>query len=431
MVTILNTSYLIRRIFNYNENKVKAGVAACIGAGNYPVDVDKMNDIIKLDRFIKRIALNDNAKCNSVHISLNFAPSENHSKEKLMAIADSYMEKIGFEKQPYLVYQHYDAGHQHLHLVSINIKRDGKQINMYHLAIKKSEPARKEIEELFGLVKAEGQKKNENINLQSTAISKVHYGRMESKKGLSDVLKVILNQYKYTSLLELNAVLKQYNVTANRGGENSKMFLAKGLMYQILDEQGKRIGIPIKASDFDNRPTLKFLEEKFKGNEIKRIPDKTRIRNSIDIALLRQKGMTVNQLFKILEKEGINTVFKKNEAGLLSEIIYIDHVSKCVFNGNTLGEQYEAKAIQERCGLNIVIGQQITGSNSKKSHEGIAQTTNMEMDKTAASDANKSIESNTVLGKVADTLTKFEQTPNDIPNQLKDKRKRKGQSYKR
>jgi hypothetical protein len=428
MVTTINTSQSIRRVLHYNEKKVKEGIAACIGAGNYPVDVDKMNAIIKLYRFIKRIELNEKVKCNSVHLSLNFSPSENHSREKLMAITDTYMEKIGFGKQPYLVYQHHDTGHQHLHVVSINIESDGSRIFMHNIAIRKCNPARKEIEELFGLVKAEGQKKNENINLQSTAISKVHYGRMESMQAITDVLNVVLNQYKYASLPELNAVLKQYNIMANRGSEHSKMFLAKGLTYQILDEQGKRIGIPIKASDFNNKPTLKFLEEKFKDNEVSRIPDKTRIKNCIDLALLRRKEMTVNQLVKTLEKEGINTVFEKNGTGLLSEIIFVDHVSKCIFNGNALGKQYSAEALQERCGLGIIIGQKITDSDNEKLHESIAQA-NMEMDKTAAGDANKSIESNTAIAKIAALLTQFEQTATAVPNQLKGKRKKKRQSY--
>lgn len=159
MVTIIKTCHSIRSIFYYNENKVKAGVAECISAGNYSSDVDKMTYIMKLNRFIKRAELNENAKRNSVHISMNFDPSEKHSKEKLIAITDTYIEKIGFGEQPYLVYQHHHAGHVHLHVVSINIKKDGKRIDLHQLGIRKSEPARKEIEELFGLVKAEGRKK--------------------------------------------------------------------------------------------------------------------------------------------------------------------------------------------------------------------------------------------------------------------------------
>ena len=61
---------------------------------------------------------------------------------------------------------------------------------------------------------------------------------------------------------ELNAVLKQYNVLADRGSDKSRIFQGGGLVYRILDEDGKPVGVPIKASDFYNKPTLKFLEEK-------------------------------------------------------------------------------------------------------------------------------------------------------------------------
>lgn len=132
-------------------------------------------------------------------------------------------------------------------------------------------------------------------------MGKVNYGRIESKKALTNVLNKVLNEYKYSSLPELNAVLKQYNVMADRGSENSKIFLANGLVYRILDEQGKPIGVPIKASDFYFKPTLKFLEEKFKENEIRKIPDKLRVKNVIDKALLRS-GNIHKRTGKVIEK---------------------------------------------------------------------------------------------------------------------------------
>lgn len=416
MVTIIKTSHSIRSIFNYNENKVKAGVAECIAAGNYPVDVDKMSDTIKLNRFVKRMELNENAKRNSVHISLNFDPSENHSKEKLIAIADTYMEKIGFGKQPYLVYQHHDAGHPHLHVVTINIERDGKRIDMHHLGIWKSEPARKEIEELFGLVKAEGRKKKEEFTLQPIPVGKIQYGRTESKKAISNVLNAVLNQYKYTSLPELNAVLKQYNVLADRGSENSKIFLSGGLVYHILNENGKPIGVPIKSSSFYNKPTLKFLEEKYKRNEVRRIPDKARVKNVIDIALLKERALSIDELARLLEKEGIHAVFRKSAEGLLYGITYVDHQTKSVFNGSSLGKEYSAKAIQERCGLKVA-GEEKSKKMSKNipSKELLINNIQQQKDTLTIPD----------LVKLLDQLMQVEYSPDYIPNQLKNKRKKK------
>jgi hypothetical protein len=51
-------------------------------------------------------------------------------KETLTQIADCYRRQIAFADQPYLVYQHNDAGHLHIHIVSTNIQRIGKRIQM-------------------------------------------------------------------------------------------------------------------------------------------------------------------------------------------------------------------------------------------------------------------------------------------------------------
>lgn len=349
MVAVIKTGHSIHRIFNYNENKVKAGVAECIGAGNYPIDPDKMSVTMKLNRFLKQIELNENVKRNSVHISLNFDVSESHlSQEKLLAIAETYLEKIGFGKQPYLVYQHYDAGHPHIHLVTTNIEANGKRIDLHHLGIRKSEPARKAIEKDFQLIAAEAQKKQQHYQLKPVSVSKALYGKSQTKMAIQNVLEAVLNEYKYASLPELNAVLKQYNVIAERGAEDSRVYQTGGLLYRVLDAGGNPVGVPIKASLFYNKPTLKFLEQKFKENEPKRMPYKTRIRNAIDMALLR-KNTTLQELVTTLEKQGIHTVLRTNETGIVYGITYVDHQNKSVFNGSTLGKQYSAKGIQERC----------------------------------------------------------------------------------
>ena len=79
----------------------------------------------KLNRLINQAGLNKNVSRNSVHISLNFDPSENSSPVKLTDMAQTYMDEIGFGKQPYLGYQRQDAGHPHLLIVTIKVREDG------------------------------------------------------------------------------------------------------------------------------------------------------------------------------------------------------------------------------------------------------------------------------------------------------------------
>lgn len=434
MVAIIKTGTSIHNIFNYNENKVKQGVAQCIGEGNYPVDVDKMNASMRLNRLLKQNVLNDNVKRNSVHISLNFDPSEvGLPKEKLVEIAHVYMNKIGFSDQPYLIYQHHDAGHPHIHLVSVKVREDGSRIDMHNIGRNQSEKARKEIEKSFGLVQAQGRKNNSTTELQPILLSKVRYGKIQSKKAIKSVLDGVISSYKYTSLSELNAVLKQYNVLADKGTENSRMFKAAGLVYRILDENGKPIGVPIKASDFYSKPTLKFLNEKFTANNIPRLSQKKKVKNAIDRAFLGKK-ISLSDLVSILQKDGITPVLGKSEHGILYGITYVDHTTKCVFNGSDLGKQYSAKLIQERCALRPDEEQRMKKNIVEKSDGSVVEVKPVESIKVLLDDKfhqEANSDSDTVFENIIDIITKSEYGVNYIPNQLKGKRKkkkRKGQS---
>jgi hypothetical protein len=425
MVTVIKTGNSIHRIFNYNENKVRVGVAECIGAGNYPIDSDKMSLSMKLNRFMKQLELNENVKRNSVHISLNFHPSESHlSKEKLLEIAEIYMGKIGFGKQPYLVYQHHDAGHPHIHIVSIKVHPDGSRIDMNNIGRNQSEQARKAIEKEFGLVNAEAQKKQEQFQLKPVSVAKVLYGKLPTKMAIQNVLEAVLRQYRYTSLPELNVVLKQYNVIAERGNDDSRVYQHNGLLYRIMDADGKPIGVPIKASLFFNNPTLKSLQEKFKENETKRMPHKSRVKNAIDMFLAGKKT-TLQDLIKELEKQGIHIALRQNDAGLIYGITYVDHQTKCVFNGSVLGKQYSAKAIQERCQQKTVAGQKLPAHSAQEPIGSQPQANAFEAETKAHPNVRQIAASFKEIENIMDILMQTEQTSNYLPHQLKRKRKKR------
>jgi len=425
MVTVIKTGHSIHRIFNYNENKVRLGVAQCIGAGNYLIDSDKMSLSMKMNRFLKQLELNENVKRNSVHISLNFHPSESHlSKEKLLEIAETYMEKIGFGIQPYLVYQHNDVGHPHIHLVSIKVRPDGSRIDMNNIGRNQSEQARKAIEKEFGLVNAEQQKKQELFQLKPVSVVKGTYGKSPTKMAIQNVLEAVLNQYHYTSLPELNAVLKQYNVMAERGSENSRVYQHNGLLYRILDAEGIPIGVPIKASRFYNQPTLKFLEERFKENELQRMPHKARIKNAIDMILMREK-VTLQNLINALEKQGIHFALRKSNTGLIYGITYVDHQTKCVFNGSALGKQYSAKAIQERCQQKAVPKQKLPPHSAQEPIVLQPQANATEAETKTNPNSMQIAAPFKEIENLLDALMRADNTSNYLPYQLKRKRKKK------
>ncbi|MEX6690031.1 relaxase/mobilization nuclease domain-containing protein [Danxiaibacter flavus] len=287
MVAVINTGNSISRTLNYNEQKVQEGKAKCIGAVNYPKDPDQLNFHEKLNMLKRQAELNENVKRNSVHISLNFDPSDRLDAEKMLSIAHSYMTEIGFGNQPYLIYQHFDAGHPHLHLVSFKVRNDGSRIDMQNIGRNQSRKACESLEKAYKLTVAKGRK--QTITKSANTIEVARYGKSETRRAISNVLEKVLPQYLYTSLPELNAVLKQYNVAVDGCNTNSRTFRNNGLFYRLLDSKGKPVGIPIKASLFYNNPGLKFLTERFNENEYKKLPFKSRIKNAVNIAFTKNK----------------------------------------------------------------------------------------------------------------------------------------------
>lgn len=421
MVAVIHSGSSLRSALNYNEKKVHIEAAICLAAVNYPINADRLTFNQKLNRLQYQADLNTRTKVNSVHISLNFDPSEKLQIEKLKEIADVYLQKIGFENQPYLLYQHNDAGHPHIHIVTTNIKADGKRIELHNLGKNQSEKARKEIEIQYGLVKAEDSKQRQANNIKPVNAQRIQYGRSETKKAIAVVLNTVINNYKFSSLPELNAVLQQYNVLADRGNEDSRIFQNKGLVYRVIDGSGNKIGVPVKSSDFYNKPTLQFLETKFTENDLVKQPFKSRVKNAIDLALLRQKELSVGGLIKVLEKDGIHVALRQNTEGLIYGITYVDHKTKCVFNGSDLGKQYSAKAILERCNTSVFSEQRSTPHLSHQLPPIPRQTTG----EAFLPNTHTPATGNTADGDLLKVLLKAEHTSEFIPNALKDNGRRK------
>ena len=360
MVAKINTPHRLLTALNYNEKKVQNGKAECIYACNFLREANKMNFYQKLERFENLNKLNDRATTKTVHISLNFDPKENLSKEKLIQIASEYMNKIGFGEQPYLVYQHNDAGHPHIHIVATTIQADGSRINTHNIGRNQSEKARKEIEQTFKLVRAENQKR-QLPTLKPVEVSKLVYGKTETKRGISHVVSTVMNSYKFTSLPEFNAALKQFNVIADRGNEGGMIYKTGGLVYRMLDEAGNKVGVPIKASSIYNKPTLANLEKKFAFNETAREPFKQKIKNVIDAAFETSPG-DLKQFIKKLENKQVYTLLRQNAEGRIYGITFVDNKHKCVFNGSDLGKSYSASALIGR----------ISSAGGKKQNENVS-----------------------------------------------------------
>jgi Relaxase/Mobilisation nuclease domain len=153
MVVRISQGTSIRGALSYNERKLAKGHAELLMAEGFFQEGSALGFSAKIKRFELLIEKNNNkSTVNTLHISLNFPPEETIAEGKMRQIATDYMQRIGFARQPFLVYRHKDAHHPHFHIVTTNILENGKAISLHRLATRLSNPARKAIEIEYGLI---------------------------------------------------------------------------------------------------------------------------------------------------------------------------------------------------------------------------------------------------------------------------------------
>jgi hypothetical protein len=329
----------------YNENKVMLNKAECLMAENFLKDVSHLSVEDKLHRFVRRMQLNERVyTCQ--HITLNFDPLDQLSKDQMKAIVRMFMKDIGFEHQPYIVYLHHDAGHPHCHIVTTHVQKDGNPIELFNIGRNQSEKARKHIEAEFGLTTAEMKKQLRERQQQVDGIQKIKYGEAPVARSMATILEHVTENYKYSSLQDLNAVLRLYNVEAYRGRENSQLYQHRGLLYRVLDENGKYIGRPLKASFFDCKPTLDNLEKKFLLNQSAKLEFRQRMAADVQ----RQINLAPDDLADLdrrLARERMRMVMQVDKEGKCKEVSFVSFVSQCVFSGDELGGRCDRQALQK------------------------------------------------------------------------------------
>lgn len=349
MVARIASGKSIRGILNYNENKVRNAEAQLLMATGFSCHHDELSFKSKLERFEMLTRQNERTQTNALHITLNFSRQDMLDDELLNRIATDYMDAIGFGRQPFLVYRHYDASHPHIHIATVNIADGGERIETHNIGKHQSEKARREIEIRYNLVKAEDQKKEMGYLLRSVKLEKQTYGKAETKSAISGIVREVTGSYKFTSLAELNAALRQFNVLADSGQPESRMHEKGGLTYHLLNEDGEKVGVPIKASSIYGSPTLKNLEKRYVRNKEERKPYALRLKHLLDKSIREAKGMT--DLQARLQQQGIRILLRENAMGNIYGVTFIDNATRTVFNGSSLGKSYGAKAFMERAAL--------------------------------------------------------------------------------
>lgn len=271
MLAVTESARSIRSPLEYNEQKVENAQAILLDAHNFLQEKEELTLKEKAKRFQDLDCLNERSQKHIVHITVNFSPKDELSDLRMKRIATDFMHAIEFGDQPWLLYRHIDAGHPHAHIVSTNIRPDGSRISNDLRSQSHLKQICFQLEERYGLTPVfempdlfnEQKITPQHEHHRESGPTRITYGEKTTRGALSEVLEYVNKEYYFTSFDSYNAVLSLYNVRADRGREDSPMYQNKGLYYRIIDEEGKKLGAPIKASAFHLPVTFPKLEERF------------------------------------------------------------------------------------------------------------------------------------------------------------------------
>jgi Relaxase/Mobilisation nuclease domain len=73
-------------------------------------------------------ALNPNVKSRQFHAVIS-TKGQAHDAATLKIIADAYLAKMGYDKNPYLLYFHQDTDNNHIHIVTTRVNTEGVKVN--------------------------------------------------------------------------------------------------------------------------------------------------------------------------------------------------------------------------------------------------------------------------------------------------------------
>lgn len=150
IVKILNKSSSDFSGVKYNDDKIGKGSGELLTMKNFPDHITPSSSQAEVRDYLKSFQ-NDKVKNKQFHCALS-AENRVHSKEALNEMAERFMDKMGYGKQPYIVVFHNDTTNNHVHIVTTRIDKESLLgINQDFERYKSQTAMREILKELYGV----------------------------------------------------------------------------------------------------------------------------------------------------------------------------------------------------------------------------------------------------------------------------------------
>lgn len=343
MVAKISKGSSLHGALSYNEEKVKEYQAKVLFSNRVMLNRDGSSNMYLTNQsFEPYLNANKNTEKPVLHISINPHPNDEVSNDMYSEIAQTYMQKMGYGDQPYIVYKHEDLDRKHIHIVTVNVDETGKKIddsnNFYQ-----SKKITRELEQTYNLHTAEKKKQTEDL----PTLKRVDYESGDVKKQISNTAKVLIKSYRFQSVNEYRALLSLFGLTVEEVKGEAKGKAYNGLVYSALDDKREKTGNPIKSSAIGKSVGYDALQNRLEYST-KYMKENKAFDSSKLIVRSAIENYTGKQKFlNDLAKNGLSVVFRENAEGRIYGATFIDHQNKTVFNGSKMGKEFSANIFNE------------------------------------------------------------------------------------
>ena len=337
MIAKISSSNSLATTLGYNFKKVeKHEASVLLVQGLFQDRNGRYSRAQVLADMLRTIPERCRTKKTVFHCSLNPHPDEKLSDEALSRIAAEYMEALGYDAQPYIVFRHNDIPRAHIHIVSLRVDSEGRKIDD-RFERRRSKRITDALEAKFGLMPSSPSWKKEGVSVKPSA---VEIGTEDIKRQVAAAVEHVLGRYAFQSVGEMNLLLARFRVTAEEVKTERKGRPFDGIVYAATDADGHKICTPIKASEIGRQVSYAALRRHFEQSKGVVRERAGAIRRAI--ADVMRTSPDRAEFIDRMRERGIATVTRINAAGRLYGITFIDDANGIAVNGSRLGKGFAA-----------------------------------------------------------------------------------------
>lgn len=350
---LMKSAGVMNGVLNYNESKVKLGVAQRVAAENFPV-VDPNEKAIR-DTF--RILENANIRTKNVsfHLTVNPDPDDPRlSDEALKAIVKKTLEALGYGTQPYVIYRHEDNGREHFHIVSTTILPDGRRVK-----------GSNEEYRLLATMRALGREYGFRVGKKRRServkdLREENAGRIAPvfNPKTRNVKESLAQALRDTFLYSFNSREQFENVLAQHGAK-AYFIPSAGGKYQIALRGTDRYGNAVTPILLEEETQMQGAFEKLQqilsasGRQTKEdrkesLSYRKELKGVLEYAL--EKSTSEAHFLALCARQGLGLTLHRtsDDEGKIFGVSVVDHVDKAVWKASEIDREFTARLNEKR-----------------------------------------------------------------------------------